>query len=150
MEHHLVGIAVHLPRAGRAFVREDAHRHGEGGEMVLQRDEGPVRWVESGEAMTLSVFTSPLGCVQSSFRCSRCRGRDLARAAHRAVDDSPTGAGTTGAGAGLHRRAARPYYGDERFRAAHERREVRRQREACGCGPSEGEGRQEGGDGGRR
>ena len=28
--------------------------------------------------------------------------------------------------------AARPYYGDERFRAAHERREVRRQREACG------------------
>ena len=27
---------------------------------------------------------------------------------------------------------ARPYYGGERFRAAHERREARRQREACG------------------
>ena len=27
---------------------------------------------------------------------------------------------------------ARPYYGDERFRAAHERRQTRRQREACG------------------
>ena len=39
---------------------------------------------------------------------------------------------------------ARPYWGDERFRAAHERHEARRQREACGCGPAEGEGRQEG------
>ena len=42
---------------------------------------------------------------------------------------------------------ARPHYGDERFRAALERREARRQREACGCGPDEGEGRQEGCEG---
>ena len=27
---------------------------------------------------------------------------------------------------------ARPYWGDERFRVAHERREARRQRDACG------------------
>ena len=49
-EHQQEGHA-HLPRAGRGVVREDAHRHGEGGAMVLQRGGGPRGGVAAGEAV---------------------------------------------------------------------------------------------------
>ena len=59
-EHQPEGHA-HLPRAGRGVVRQDAHRHGEGRAVVLHRGAGPRGGVAAGEAVRLSVFTSPLG-----------------------------------------------------------------------------------------